>query len=97
VTANKSQDEMEAPAKVYQVDAIATQLTDIKSLILANNVTYVTKDELKLELLERDGKISTLRGTLKTYSKVIWIVGSAILYLLATNAWQLLTNTNRVG
>lgn len=94
--ADKSQEESEAPAKVYQVDALAEQLRNIEALIRTQNATYITKDALKLDLQVRDARIATLQDKLKTWTRFGWVVASAVATLLADNVWQLIVNSGRV-
>jgi hypothetical protein len=93
---NKSQLEMEAPAKNYQVEAIAQELKEIKQLLISNNLTYVTKDALALALLSVNNSLKELQDKNKLWARIVWMLASALLYLLTSNVWQILMNAGKV-
>jgi hypothetical protein len=93
---NKTQEESEAPAKVYQVDAIAKKLADIELLIRDQNITYITKDELALALLPVTSRVKNLEDKDRNRSKLVWVLVSAVTALAANTLWQLVINTGRV-
>ena len=96
---SKSQDENEKTAKVYQINSLADKIDalsrsqeDLKALIIAQGQTYPTRTELALELEKRDNKIADLKKTIATYSRVVWIVASAVIPTIALSLWQLIIN-----
>ena len=96
---SKSQNENEKTAKVYQINSLADKIDalsrsqeDLKTLIIAQGQTYPTRTELALELEKRDSKIADLKKTIATYSRVVWIVVSAVIPTIALSLWQLLIN-----
>ena len=95
----ESQDENERTAKVYQINSLADKIDalsrsqdDLKTLIIAQGQTYPTRTELELELEKRDNKITDLKKTIATYSRVVWIVVSAVVPTIALSLWQLIIN-----
>ena len=96
---SKSQNENERTAKVYQINSLADKIDalsrsqeDLKALIIAQGQTYPTRTELALELEKRDNKIADLKKTIATYSRVVWIVVSAVIPTVALSLWQLIIN-----
>lgn len=92
----KTQEESEAPAKVYQIDAVVKQLESIESLIKSQTNTYITKDANALALQIRDAKIETIEAKLKDWKKLGWVLITVVVGLLANTLWQLVINTGRV-
>lgn len=96
---SKSQNENEKTAKVYQINSLADKIDalsrsqeDLKALIIAQGQTYPTRTELALELEKRDNKIADLKKTIATYSRVVWIVVSAVIPTIALSLLQLIIN-----
>ena len=96
---SKSQNENEKTAKVYQINSLADKIDalsrsqeDLKALIIAQGQTYPTRTELALELEKRDNKIADLKKTIAAYSRVVWIVVSAVIPTIALSLLQLIIN-----
>lgn len=103
MTSKSNVEEREKPAKVWQldelnskIDALVTSQEEIKQLIKDQSSTYPTKTELALELEKRDNKILELQKTLKTYSKVIWIIVGTVVPMVVATVWQLIVNSGRL-
>lgn len=103
MTNGRNIEENEKPAKVWQVnqlgekvDALITSIEETKQLIKDQSSTYPTKTELALELEKRDNKILELQKTLKTYSRVIWIIVGTVVPMVVATVWQLIVNSGRL-
>ena len=101
---NKSIEESEKPAKVWQmqelsnkIDALSQSQSEIKTMIAAQNATYPTKTELALELEKRDNKIAELKKNLAAYNKVVWLIASTLIPVVALIIWQLIVNNAGLG
>jgi len=92
---SKRQAESEAPAKVWQVDALAQKIDTIEALIRSQNTTYPTRTELKLELQKRDSRIADISKTLKNYNRIVWLFGVAVVGLVANLIQTFLQNLGR--
>jgi hypothetical protein len=83
--ADKTQEELEAPAKVYQVDSLADKLDNIEKLIKDQRDNYVTKDKLDLRLQPLEDARS------KSDRRTVWL-GGAVGLMILTTLWQVIVN-----
>lgn len=99
----KTSEEREAYVKQYdleaiisKIDGLAVQQTELRQLILDQSGTYPTRTELDLKLEKRDNRIDRAERSLTTYSKVVWLVVSALVPMILLAIWQLVVNSQRL-
>jgi hypothetical protein len=101
MTTSKTQDEMETPAKVYQVDAVSKQIEELANLVKSMTATNVTTQTLELAI--KDAKDASDKATKlaieesKTnWVKAGWLIFGTLLYLVGNNIWQVVGTIGRV-
>lgn len=87
----------EAPVKGYELDEINSKLDnfiedfrEFKNVIKDQNDKYVTQEKLALE-------INPINTSLKTYNRVIWLIASALVPVVALTFWQFLVNNSKTS
>lgn len=92
----RSQEDQEKPAKVWQIVALSEKLDSLADLIKAQSGTYPTKTEVELKFEKRDNEIKNIKRTLANYTRIVWIVVSAVVPTIALSVWQLIINSARL-
>lgn len=72
---------------------LAGDISELKGLVRGLSGTHPTKDEMQLELKERDGEIKALKKTIAGYNKVLWGVAMSFISLVVLMVWQYIINS----
>lgn len=81
---SKSQEELEQPAKVYQLNSVETKVDAMNlklDTLLTQTSTFVSQSQLQEILNERDKKIHLVYGPMKR--NLTWFIRTSIVEALA--------------
>lgn len=106
MTSTKTQSELEAPAKVYQVDAVSRQIEELSTFVKNMTSTYVTGQTVAamVQLLKTDtdkeaaklaDRVDILETSRKNSTKLLWTLFTIVIGLIANTAFQQLINVGR--